>query len=42
MGSSLHRGPAREPGGDSFIGTFERKRKCISGFLVVEPEDIKS
>jgi hypothetical protein len=23
--SSLHRGPVREAGGDSFAGTFERK-----------------
>jgi len=27
--------------GDPFTGTFERKRKCISGFLFLDPEDIK-
>jgi len=42
MGSSLHRGPVGEPGGGSFSGTLERKRKCISGFLFLDPEDIKS
>jgi hypothetical protein len=26
----------------SFTGTFERKRKCISGSLFLDPEDIKS
>ena len=31
-----------EPEGDPFTGTFERKRKCISGFLFLDPEDIKS
>jgi len=41
MGSSLHRGPAGEPVGGLFTGTFERKRKCISGFLFLDPEDIK-
>jgi len=25
MGTSLHRGPAGEPGGDSLSGAFERK-----------------
>jgi len=39
---SLHRGPVGEPGGCLFTGTFERKRKCISGFLFMHPEDIKS
>ena len=33
MGSSLHRGPVGERGGASFTGTFEGKRKCISGFF---------
>jgi hypothetical protein len=26
--------------GGSFTGTFERKRKCISGFLFLDPEVI--
>jgi hypothetical protein len=34
-------GPVGEPGRGSFTGTFERKRKCISGFLFLDPEDIK-
>jgi hypothetical protein len=42
MGSSLHRGAVGETGGGSFTGTFERRRKCISGFLFLDPEDIKS
>jgi len=42
MGSSLHRDRVGEPGGGSYTGTFERKRKCISGFLFLDPEDIKS
>jgi hypothetical protein len=29
-------------GGGSFIGNFERKRKYISVFLFLDPEDIKS
>jgi len=33
MGSSLHRGSVGEPSGGSYTGTFERKRKCIYGFL---------
>ena len=37
MGSALLRGPVGEPGGGSFTGTFERKRKCISGFLFLGP-----
>jgi len=37
MGSSVHRGPVGEPGGGSFTGTYERKRKCISGFLFLGP-----
>jgi len=37
MGSSLHRGPLVETGGDLFTGTFERKRKCLSGFLFLDP-----
>jgi hypothetical protein len=41
MGSSLHRGPVGEPGMGSLTGTSERKRKCISGFLFFDPEDIK-
>jgi len=41
-GNTLHKGPFGEPGGDSFTGTFERKRKCISGFLFLDPEEIKS
>jgi len=28
--------------GGSFTGAFERKRKCTSGFLFLDPEDIKS
>jgi len=39
---SHHRGPVGEPGEGSFTGTFERKRKCISGFLFLDAEDIKS
>jgi len=27
--------------GGSFAGTFERKRRCISEFLFLDPEDIK-
>jgi hypothetical protein len=42
MGSSLRRGPVGEPGGGSFTGTFERERKCISGFVFLDPEDVKS
>jgi len=42
MGISLHRGPVGEPGGASLTGTFERKRKCVSGFLFLDLEDIKS
>ena len=41
-GSSLPRGPFGEPGGGSFTGTFEKKRECISGFLFIDPDDIKS
>jgi hypothetical protein len=41
-GSSLHRGAIGETGGGSFTGTFERKIKCVSEFLFLEPEDIKS
>jgi len=41
-GSSLHRSPVGEPGGGLFTGTFERKRKFVSGFLFLDPEDIKS
>jgi len=37
MGSSLHRGRVGEHTGDSFTGTFERKRISISGFLYLEP-----
>jgi hypothetical protein len=39
---SLHRGTVGEPGGVPSTGTFETKRKCISGFLFFDPEDIKS
>jgi hypothetical protein len=43
MGSSIHRGPVGKPGSGLFTGTFERKRKCISGFpFFLDPEDIKS
>jgi hypothetical protein len=31
-----------ETRGGSFNGTSERKRKCVSGFLFWDPEDIKS
>jgi hypothetical protein len=41
MGGSVHRGPVGEIGRGSFTGTFERKRKYISGFLFLDPEDIK-
>ena len=41
-GSSLHRGPVGKLGGGSFTGTFERKEKCISGFLFLDPGDIES
>jgi hypothetical protein len=40
MSSSLHKGPAGEPGGGSFTWTFEKKN--ISGFLFLDSEDIKS
>ena len=40
MGSSLHRGPFGERGRGSFIGTFERKRECVFGFLLLDPEDV--
>jgi hypothetical protein len=39
---SLHRGPAGEPGGGSFTGTSETKRKCISGLIFLDPDDIKN
>jgi hypothetical protein len=39
-GSSLHRGPVGEPGGRSFTGTLEGKRKCISRFISLDPEVI--
>jgi hypothetical protein len=42
MGISLHRGPVADPRGGLFSGTFERKRKCIFGFLYLNPEEIKS
>jgi hypothetical protein len=41
MGSSLHKGPVEEPARGLFRGAFERKRKCISGFLFLDPEDMK-
>ena len=37
MGSSLLRGTVGEPGGGSFTGTSERKRKLVSRFLCLEP-----
>jgi hypothetical protein len=37
MGSSLHRGPVVEPGGSLFTGTYERKRKGLSGILFLDP-----
>jgi len=40
MGISLHRGPVREPGGDSLAGTFGRKGQYI-WIPFLEPEDIK-
>ena len=39
-GISLHRGPIREPGGDSLTGTFERKGLYI-WVPFLDPEDIK-
>jgi len=42
MGSSLCRVPVGEPGGASFTGTFERKRKYVFGFLFLDPADLKS
>jgi hypothetical protein len=41
MGSSLHRGPVGEPGGDLSTGPFERKRKWISGVLFSELRTLK-
>ena len=40
MGTSLHRGPIGESGGDSLAGTFERKGEYIWGPFL-DPEDIK-
>jgi hypothetical protein len=40
--NGLHRGPVGEPGEGAFTGTFEIKRKCISGLLFLDPEDVKS
>jgi hypothetical protein len=37
---SLHRGPVGEPGGGSFVRTFERKEKYNWGPFL-DPEDIK-
>jgi hypothetical protein len=34
--------PVGEPGGGSFAGTLERKKKSISVFLFLDPGDIKS
>jgi hypothetical protein len=34
--------PYWEIGGGSFTETFERKRKCLSGFLFFDPEEIKN
>jgi hypothetical protein len=39
--SSLYRGPVGEPGSFFFTGNFGNKGKCISGFLFLDPEDIK-
>jgi len=37
MSISLHRGPAGEPGGGSFAGTFERKEAVfLASFLDAE------
>jgi hypothetical protein len=41
MGSSVRRAPVEEPGGCSFAGTLERRKKSISGSLFLDPEDIK-
>jgi len=41
MDLPLHRGPAGEPGGGSFAGTFERKEKYIWGPFL-DPEAIKN
>jgi len=40
-GTSVHRDLVGTPGKGSFTGTCERKRKCVSGFLFLDPEDIK-
>jgi hypothetical protein len=41
-GISLHRAPLGNLEGGSFIGTFKRKRNCISSFRFFDPEDTKS
>jgi len=43
MDSSPHRGPVGEPGGGSFTGTLERKKKnAYLGSFFLGPEKIKS
>jgi hypothetical protein len=42
LGKFFMRNLKDKPGGGSFTGTFERKRKCISGLLFLDPEDIES
>ena len=39
MGSSLHNGPVGEPGREFVYGTFERKRKCVTGFFFLGPRE---